>query len=226
MLSSEEQALRDAIVSAIRQYSPISVQYNSIERVLLAVIEELADKAGEGEAPAATAELFTAAGEVLFGKRWKADMAGALGGIGSSTVDDWSKARRPVPERVWSEVVSLLRARWQEIPKVLSAAQELTTTPRGEVTELRIGPSIIGTEFSVQVIDFINQQFANLGDGHSFSGATARPFRGGAIMVRVPRALSTQEREGLKDWAARTISSRRAPLTVNLFRTTNTSDID
>jgi len=226
MLSSEEQALRDVIVSAIRgHYNPLSVQYNSIERVLLAVIEELSDKAGQGEAPAVSAELFAAAGEILFGKRWKADMAEALGGIGSSTVDDWGKARRPVPDRVWSEVMSLLQSRWQEIPKLLSAVQEIAATSRDdEVTEMRIGPSIIGTELSKRVIDSINGQFAELHLGHSFSGARAQSFRGGAMLVRVPRRLDVREREGLKDFVTRTISSHPSPLTIKAFQTTDADD--
>ena len=45
-------------------------------------------------------------------------------------------------------------------------------------------------------------------------------------MVRVPRALDIREREGLKDWAARTISTHRASLAFNPYRTMNMSDMD
>jgi hypothetical protein len=47
------------------------------------------------------------AGEVLFGERWQAPLAGALG-VSERTMRRWVAGTSPVPDGVWADIVDLI----------------------------------------------------------------------------------------------------------------------
>lgn len=70
------------------------------------------------------AETIKAAGIALYGERYKADLAAALG-VSRDTVDDWGKGRmRPRPG-VWTDLAKLVDDRSKTLAKLAPAIDEL-----------------------------------------------------------------------------------------------------
>lgn len=70
-------------------------------------------------------ELIEAAGRALFGDRYKADLAAALG-VSRDSVDDWVKGRMSPRPGVWTDLGALARTRARILddlgPEILARA--------------------------------------------------------------------------------------------------------
>jgi len=65
-------------------------------------------------------DLFSQAGESLFGEHWSRPMAAALR-VRVDTVWQWNKGRNPIPPGIWAEVFALLASEEQRLTGLRSA---------------------------------------------------------------------------------------------------------
>jgi len=72
-------------------------------------------------------EELMAAGRALYGDRWKAELARALGISDGRRIRQWLSDDRPIPEGVWTDTANLLRQKQREVDEALS--QLLQNTP-------------------------------------------------------------------------------------------------
>lgn len=74
-------------------------------------------------------ELLQRAGGALYGPRWQADLAGALG-VSDRTLRRWV-AGEPVPAGVYADLTKLVRARLTELREVAELAAQASSLQGG-----------------------------------------------------------------------------------------------
>lgn len=67
----------------------------------------------------ATPSLLREAGELLFGDRWQAALAEALG-VSDRTMRRWVSGENPIPDGAWADVLNLLRKRGKDVAAFLA----------------------------------------------------------------------------------------------------------